>query len=115
MGDVEEHYLVRFAAGFDGPGAWFSEMLARGFNVPTQMGRGLTLAMKHLKLTFPEAFRLLWGHGKIIVAGRSLIYDESACKLWEERPEAVPPAAATPPEPPPRGCGSTREAPRALD
>ena len=55
--------------------------------------------MTHLKLTFPEAFRLLWDNQKIIVAGLSLIYANSASKLWAEgkRPPRTPPAGPTQP------------------
>ncbi len=74
-------------------------MLARGYTMPLQLCHGLCQAMTHLKLTFPEAFRLLWDNDKIIVAGLSLIYANSASKLWDadKRPPSTRPASPTPP------------------
>jgi diguanylate cyclase (GGDEF)-like protein len=68
-------------------------MLALGYTMPLQLCHGLCQAMTHLKLTFPEAFRLLWDNQKIIVAGLSLIYANSASKLWDaskRRPSTKP-------------------------
>ena len=76
-------------------GAWREAMLARGYTMPLQLCHGLSQAMTHLKLTFPEAFRLLWDNEKIIVAGLSLINANSASTLWAEgkRPPSTPPAS----------------------
>jgi hypothetical protein len=83
---MEEHDLLEFAAGFGDVGAWRGAMLARGYGMPLQLCHGLSQAMKHLNLTFPQAFRLFWDKGKILVSGHSLIYDLSASKLWTAGP-----------------------------
>jgi len=74
-------------------------MHALGYTMPLQLCHGLSQAMTHLKLTFPEAFRLLWDNQKIIVAGPSLIYACSASTLWaaDKRPPSTPPASPTQP------------------
>jgi hypothetical protein len=96
--------LLLFASGFRTVGAWREAMLAHGYLVPLQLCRGLSQATTHLKLTFPEAFRLLWDKKKIIVAGHSLIYDFSASKLWDAgtQPPGAPPAGEA-------GAASTRD------
>ena len=60
---MEEQDLLGFAAGFEAVSAWRGAMLARGYTMPLQLCHGLSQAMKHLNLTFPQAFRqqlLLW-------------------------------------------------------
>ena len=69
----------------DSVGGWFDEMRARGISVPLDACRGLSQAMGHLDLDFPTTFRLLWSHGKILLAERSLVYDLSASSLWQGR------------------------------
>jgi hypothetical protein len=65
-------------------GAWHEEMKARGIGVPLQLCHGVDQAMRKLGKSFPETFRYLWDNDKIIVAGRSLIYDLSANRLWAD-------------------------------
>ena len=91
---MDANDLLWFASGFQTAGAWREAMLARAYLVPLQLCRGLSQAMTHLELTFPEAFRLLWDKKKIIVAGHCLIYDLSASKLWDAgaQPPGTPPA-----------------------
>jgi len=84
--------LLWFAAGFRTVAAWRDAMFAHGYSMPAQLCHGLSGAMKRLKLTFPEAFCLLWVKKKIGVSGRALLYDPSAAELWDAGP---PPAAAT--------------------
>jgi hypothetical protein len=110
---MEEHDLLEFAAGFGDVGAWRGAMLARGYGMPLQLCHGLSQAMKHLNLTFPQAFRLFWDKGKILVSGHSLIYDLSASKLWTAGPplqDASPsgPLVAQAVESPPKS-GRARE------
>ena len=90
---MEEKDLLGFAAEFGAVSAWRGAMLARGYSMPLQLCHGLSLAMKHLNLTFPQAFRLFWDNRKILVSERSLIYDLSASKLWTTKP---PPGGASP-------------------
>jgi hypothetical protein len=92
---MDEKALPHFASKFQTVGAWREAMLALGYTMPLQLCHGLSQAMTHLKLTFPEAFRLLWDNEKIIVAGLSLIYANSASKLWDadKRPPSTPPAS----------------------
>ncbi len=80
---MHENDLLWFASGFRRVDMWRDAMLAHGYSMPLQLCHGLSQAMKHLNLTFPEAFRLLWDNKKILVSGRALIYDASASKLWE--------------------------------
>jgi diguanylate cyclase (GGDEF)-like protein len=96
---MDEKALPHFASRFQTVGAWREAMLALGYTMPLQLCHGLSQAMTHLKLTFPAAFRLLWDNQKIIVAGLSLIYANSASKLWAEdkRPPSAPPASPTQP------------------
>jgi hypothetical protein len=91
--------LLWFSSGFRTVGAWREAMLAHGYIMPLQLCHGLCQAMTHLKLTFPEAFRLLWDNEKILVSGRSLIYASSAAKLWEvgTKPPTEPPTEPAPP------------------
>lgn len=98
---MEEKDLLEFAAGFGNVGVWRVAMLARGCTMPLQLCHGLSQAMKHLDLTFPQAFRLLWDNGKILVSGHSLIYDLSAVKLWtaEPSPGGAPPGGPNPADP----------------
>ena len=89
-------------------------MLARAYLVPLQLCHGLSQAMTHLEMTFPEAFRLLWDKKKIIVAGHCLIYDLSASKLWDAgaQPPGTPPAGeARPASARDRDVLSTRDPP----
>ncbi len=81
---MDEKTLPHFASRFQTVAAWREAMDALGYTKPLQLCHGLSQAMTHLKLTFPEAFRLLWDNQKIIIAGPSLIYDVSASKLWAE-------------------------------
>ena len=90
---MEEQDLLGFAAGFQAVSAWRGAMLARGYTMPLQLCHGLSQAMKHLNLTFPQAFRLFWDNGKILVSGRSLIYDCSAAKLWTAGPPLSDPSS----------------------
>ena len=90
---MEEQDLLGFAAGFGAVGTWRGAMLARGYIMPLQLCHGLSQAMKHLNLTFPQAFRLFWDNKKILVSGRSLIYDCSAAKLWTAGPPLSDPSA----------------------
>ena len=83
---MEDMNLLEFAAHFGSVGAWHTAMLERGYTMSVLLCRGLDEAMRHLNLKFPHAFRLLWNHRKIIVSGRSLIYDRSAVKLWPVKP-----------------------------
>jgi diguanylate cyclase (GGDEF)-like protein len=96
---MDEKALPHFASQFQTVGAWREAMLARGYTMPLQLCHALSQAMAHLKLSFPEAFRLLWDNQKIIVAGLSLIYANSASKLWDadKRPPRTPPASPTRP------------------
>ncbi len=84
--------LLCFAGRFRTVGAWRDAMCAHGYSIPVQLSHGLSQAMTHLDLTFPEAFRLLWDKKKILVGGRALIYDFSASRLWEagNRPPSTP-------------------------
>ena len=66
-------------------GQWFEEARGRGFMVPLKLCQGVSRAMRALDLTFPEAFRFLWRHRKILQEGRVLVYDLSASRLWEGR------------------------------
>src|SRR4030095_5722194 len=95
-------------AGFGDVGAWRGAMLARGYGMPLQLCHGLSQAMKHLNLTFPQAFRLFWDKGKILVSGHSLIYDLSASKLWTAGP---PLQDASPSGPSPSDPSSRRDVP----
>lgn len=88
---MDEKNLLWFAAGFRTVAAWRDAMFAHGYSMPVQLCHGLSGAMKRLKLTFPEAFRLLWVKKKIGVSGRSLLYDFSASILWDAGPQ--PPGA----------------------
>jgi len=72
--NVDDHHSV---------GDWLEEMRAKDFAVPLQLCHGLSQAMKTLRLSFPDAFRLLWHHKKVFLAGHALIYDFSAPTLWE--------------------------------
>jgi hypothetical protein len=94
-----EKTLLQFASRFHTVTAWREAMLARGYTMPLPLCHWLSLAMTHLKLTFPEAFRMLWEDKDIVVAGHSLIYDVSPSKLWDEDtgPPSPPPADPTPP------------------
>jgi hypothetical protein len=100
-GAMEEHDLLEFAAGFGDVGPWYDAMRARGYSMPLQLCHGLSQAMKHLNLTFPQAFRLFWDNRKILVSGRSLIYDFSASKLWTagSPPQEVSPGCPNPSDP----------------
>jgi len=91
---MDDKALPHFASRFQTVGAWREAMLALGYTMPLQLCHGLSQAMTHLKLTFPEAFRLLWDKQKIIVAGPSLIYACSASTLWDasKRPPSTTPA-----------------------
>ena len=91
---MEDMNLLSFAAHFGTVGAWRTAMLERGYTMPLQLCQGLSEAMRYLNLTFPDAFRLLWNHRKILVSGRSLIYARSAPKLWTAGPR---PDGAGPP------------------
>src|SRR6266581_3643705 len=96
---MDEKALPHFASRFQTVAAWREAMHALGYTMPLQLCHGLSQAMTHLRLTFPEAFRLLWDNQKIIVAGPSLIYACSASMLWAagKRPPSAPPAGPTPP------------------
>jgi len=96
---MDEKDLLWFASGFRTVGAWRDAMLAHGYSMPLQLCHGLSQAMTHLKLAFPEAFRLLWEKKKILVSGRALIYDFSAAKLWDAGTQlpGTPPAGPAPP------------------
>src|SRR3970040_1642660 len=91
-GTMDAKNLLWFAAGFRTVAAWRDAMFFHGYSMPAQLCHGLSGAMKRLKLTFPEAFCLLWVKKKIGVSGRALLYDPSAAELWDAGP---PPAAAT--------------------
>jgi hypothetical protein len=91
---MDEKDLLWFASGFRTVGAWREAMLAHGYIMPLQLCHGLSQVMTHLKLTFPEAFRLLWDKKKIIVAGHSLIFAFSTAPVWDAGPQppSTPPA-----------------------
>jgi hypothetical protein len=55
---MDEKALPHFASRFQTVGAWRDAMLALGYTMPLQLCHGLSQAMTHLKLTFPEAFRV---------------------------------------------------------
>jgi diguanylate cyclase (GGDEF)-like protein len=94
---MDEKNLLWFAAGFRTVSAWRDAMFAHGYSMPVQLCHGLSGAMKRLKLTFPEAFCLLWVKKKIGVSGRALLYDFSASMLWDAgtQPPGTPPAGPT--------------------
>ncbi len=96
---MDEKDLLWFASGFRTVGAWRDAMLAHGYGMPLQLCHGLSQAMKHLNLAFPEAFRLLWDKKKILVSGHVLIYDFSAAKLWDAgtQPPGTPSAGPAQP------------------
>jgi diguanylate cyclase (GGDEF)-like protein len=91
--------LLWFASGFRTVDAWRDAMFAHGYSMPVQLCHGLSGAMKRLKLTFREAFCLLWTKKKITVSGRVLLYDPSAAELWDAgwQPSVTVPAGPTPP------------------
>jgi hypothetical protein len=96
---MDDKALPHFASRFHTVGAWREAMLALGYTMPLQLCHGLSQAMTHLKLTFPEAFRLLWDNQKIIVAGFSLIYANSASTLWAEDKGSASALPASPTQP----------------
>jgi hypothetical protein len=67
-----------------GAGTWLEEMRARGVAVPLALCHSVSQAMEQLAVPFPEAFRVLWRNHAIVLAGRTLIYDLTADRLWRQ-------------------------------
>ena len=61
---------------------FYLDAQAHGIRVPTPLCLGLTQLMKAKNLSFQEAYNFLLERQMIIEAGRFLIYNMSACKLW---------------------------------
>lgn len=59
---------------FNSVSEWFKAARAEGLTFPLAMPQGLEVAMKKLKLPFPETFDLFVQKGIIIPAGNSYIY-----------------------------------------
>jgi hypothetical protein len=65
-------------------GEFHEAIRASEYAAPSGLYQGLCSLMETKKLTFQEAFKFLLDNNKIILAGKSYIYDLSASKLWEE-------------------------------
>ncbi|MBU2028869.1 hypothetical protein KJ761_03185 [Patescibacteria group bacterium] len=65
-------------------GEFHDAIRASEYSAPLILCGGLDTLMKAKGLTFQEAFKLLLDNKKIILAGKTYIYDLSASKLWEE-------------------------------
>jgi len=60
---------------YESVGKWYEDMRSAGYAIPLAMCHGITQAMKELKMSFPEAFRLLEKNKRIILVGKSYIYN----------------------------------------
>lgn len=61
-------------SGFNSVSEWFKAVKAEGLTFPLAMPHGLEMAMKELKLSFPETFNLLAQRGIILPLGYTFIY-----------------------------------------
>jgi len=64
-------------------GEFYEDAKKQGYSVPLQICIGLSQLIKAKNLTFQEAYEFLLKNNKIILVGRTYIYDLSASKLWE--------------------------------
>jgi hypothetical protein len=62
-------------------GEWYQEMRAQGYSVPLQLCVGLSRLIKKYNLTFDEAFNFMVKHEKVMLVGRTFIYDLTADNL----------------------------------
>jgi hypothetical protein len=60
---------------YTSPGEWLKDMRSQGYAVPLSMMCGVTKLMKKYGITFGEAFDFLAKHDKVMLVGRSFIYD----------------------------------------
>lgn len=60
---------------YTNPGEWLKDMRAQGYAVPLSLMFGISKLMKKYGITFGEAFGFLVKHDKVILVGRSFIYD----------------------------------------
>ncbi|MDO8667651.1 MAG: hypothetical protein Q7K35_00955 [bacterium] len=58
-------------------GEWYDHFITNGYAIPLSLCNGLTWVMKRHNFTFAQAFEFLEKNEKIILAGRSFIYDMS--------------------------------------
>lgn len=65
-------------------GEFHDAIRASEYSAPSSLYQGLCSLVEAKKLTFQEAFKFLLDNKKIILAGKTYIYDLSASKLWEE-------------------------------
>jgi len=66
-------------------GEWRDAVKTYGYSVPLPLCVGLSQLIKQKNMPFQEAFQFLLKHDKIILNGKSYIYDISASELWEDR------------------------------
>ncbi len=66
---------------YNTPGEWLKDMRDKGYTVPLALMFGLSRLMKKYGITFGEAFDFMVKHEKIMLAGRSFVYDLTGDKL----------------------------------
>lgn len=71
---------------FHSVGDWYETARKEGYSVPLEMCRGLETVMEKYQMTFPKAFELLERNEKILLEGKTYVYDLSPIELDTTRP-----------------------------
>ncbi len=69
-------------------GEFYNNARAKDYKVTTALCHGLSQLIKAKGLTFAEAYNFLLEKNKIILVGKTYIYDLSANELWENTTNA---------------------------
>jgi len=78
---IGESAIIPNLRQYKSVGQWYNHFKDNGYAISTALCNGLTKIMAKHDFSFAQAFIFLEEHGKIILAGRSFIYDLSGDEL----------------------------------